>query len=74
VYDPDTLISIDSSITNIRKLEKELCQVTASKGARLKMVIDKTPEGTKSPNLADAVMMDYWPIASGYDLEKFIRG
>jgi hypothetical protein len=38
------------------------------------MVIDKTPEGTKSPNLADAVMMDYWPIASGYDLEKFIRG
>ena len=73
-YDPDTLISIDSNIKNIRKLEKELCQVTASKGAKLKMVIDKTPEGTKSPNLADAVMMDYWPIASSYSLEKFIGG
>jgi hypothetical protein len=71
-YDPDTLISIDSRIDNLRKLEKELCQVTASKGARLKLVIDKTPEGTKSPNLADAVMMAYWPLRSGYDLEKFI--
>ena len=71
-YDPDSLVSIDSTCANIRKLEKELCQVTASKGARLKMVIDKTPAGTKSPNLADAVMMCYWPISSGYDLEKFI--
>ncbi len=73
-YDPDTLISLDSRCHNLKKLEKELCQVTASKGARLKLVIDKTPSGTKSPNLADAVMMDYWPISSGYDLEKFIRG
>lgn len=74
VYDPDTLISIDSRINGLRKLEKELCQVTASRGARLKMVIDKTPPGTKSPNLADAVMMDYWPMTSGYNLEKFIIG
>jgi phage terminase large subunit len=71
-YDPDSLISIDSRIKNLRKLEKELCQVTASKGARLKLVIDKTPDGTKSPNLADAVMMDYWPMRSGYDLAKFM--
>lgn len=74
VYDPDSLISIDSNISNLHKLEKELCQVTASKGARLKMVIDKTPPGTKSPNLADAVMMDYWPLSSGYDLVRFMRG
>jgi len=73
-YDPDTLISIDSRIENRHKLEKELCQITASKGARLKLVIDKTPPGTKSPNLADAVMMDYWPISSGYNLEKFMGG
>ena len=73
-YDPDSLISIDSRISNLHKLEKELCQVTASKGARLKMVIDKTPPGTKSPNLADAVMMDFWPLSSGYDIEKFIGG
>ena len=73
-YNPDTLISLDSRCNNLRKLEKELCQITASKGARLKLIIDKTPPGTKSPNLADAVMMDYWPISSGYDLEKFMVG
>lgn len=73
-YDPDSLISLDSSLKLLRKLEKELCQVTAGQGASLKMVIDKTPEGTKSPNLADAVMMAYWPIKSGYDLEKLVNG
>lgn len=73
-YDPDTLISLDSRLKRLRSLEKELCQVTASKGAKLKLVIDKTPEGTKSPNLADAVMMDYWPASSGYNLERFING
>ena len=74
IYDPDTLISLDSDCNNLRKLEKELCQVTASKGARLKLLIDKTPPGTKSPNLADAVMMCYWPIKGGYDFEKFMGG
>ena len=28
----------------------------------------------KIGNLADAVMMDFWPIKSGYDLEKFMQG
>lgn len=74
VYPPDDLISIDSRIPLLRQLEKELCQVTHSQGTRLKMVIDKAPPGTKSPNLADAAMMCFWPIKSGYDLEKFIRG
>ncbi len=74
IYDVDTLISLDSSIKRLYQLEKELCQVTSSKGARLKLVIDKTPPGTKSPNLADAVMMCYWPITSSYNLEKFIGG
>lgn len=73
-YAQDSLISLDSRIDNLHKLEKELCQVTASKGSRLKLIIDKNPPGTKSPNLADAVMMDYWPISSGYDIEKFIGG
>lgn len=73
-YDPDLLISLDSKADNVRKLAKELCQVTASRGARLKLVIDKTPPGTKSPNLADAVMMAYWPIKSGYDFAKFMEG
>jgi len=63
-YDLETLISIDSTLPKLRQLEKELSQATASRGARLKLVVDKTPEGTKSPNLADAVVMAYWPIES----------
>jgi phage terminase large subunit len=36
--------------------------------ARMKLVIDKQPEGTRSPNLADAVVMAYWPVDSfAYD-------
>jgi hypothetical protein len=28
----------------------------------MKLVVDKTPPGTKSPNIGDAVMMAYWPM------------
>jgi phage terminase large subunit len=28
----------------------------------MRLVIDKQPEGTRSPNLADAVVMCYWPV------------
>jgi phage terminase large subunit len=73
-YDADTLISLDPSMERLRQLEKELCQVTAGRGARLKLMVDKTPAGTKSPNLGDAVMMAYWPLKSGYDLVRFMGG
>ena len=73
-YDVDTLISLDPDMERLRQLEKELCQVTAGRGARLKLMIDKTPPGTKSPNLGDAVMMCYWPAKSGYDLVRFLGG
>jgi phage terminase large subunit len=61
-YNADDLISIDSTIPALRKLEKELSQATMKRGATLKLVVDKSPEGTRSPNMADAVVMAYWPI------------
>lgn len=61
-YDPGSLISLDSRLQLLRKIEKELCQATASKSTRLKLVVDKTPEGTRSPNIADAIVMCYHPI------------
>lgn len=61
-YTPDECISISSKIKKLRQLEKELAQPTAGKGARLKLVINKTPEGTRSPNMGDAVMMAFWPM------------
>lgn len=64
-YNVDDLISLPSNLKLIRKIEKELSQPTASQGARMKMVIDKAPEGVRSPNLADAIVMAYWPVNSG---------
>jgi hypothetical protein len=46
-------------------LIEELSQPVMTKSARLKLLVDKKPDGSKSPNLADAVMMCYWPIPSG---------
>ena len=69
-YNSDDLISLDSTMPLIRKLQKELSQSTVGKGVKLKLLINKTPEGTKSPNLADAVAMCYFPLNTG-DLEHF---
>ena len=60
-FDPDELISLPNDLPNLATLRKELSQPTATRSATMKMMIEKTPEGTKSPNLADAVMMAYWP-------------
>jgi len=60
-YDPDDLFSLDSKLPLLHKVTKELCQATASKGSKLKLLVDKSPEGTKSPNIADAIVMAYWP-------------
>lgn len=68
-WKPSELISIPSKLPLLRKLEKELCQVRAIKSpSTMKMKIDKSPEGTKSPNCGDAVVMAFWPAGSGYDI------
>jgi phage terminase large subunit len=61
-YPPDQLISISSEMTLLRKLEKELLQPTSSLSSTMRVIVDKTPEGTRSPNLADAVMMCFHPV------------
>ncbi|EBG2976120.1 TerL protein, partial [Salmonella enterica subsp. enterica] len=40
----------------------ELSQPTWSKNAVGKILVDKQPDGTKSPNLADSVMIAYAPM------------
>jgi hypothetical protein len=69
-YNPDDLISLPPDMPKLRQLQKELAQATVSKttGA-LKLAVDKSPPGTKSPNLADAVVMAFWPVnANAYNL------
>ena len=68
-YDADELISLPSSLPLLRTLEKELSQATMTKDTRMRLVIDKLGEGMRSPNLADAVVMCYWPVDElAYDI------
>jgi len=64
-HDPATMISLDTANPLIRKLEKELAQPTMIRDKALRWIVDKKPEGTKSPNLADAGVMGYFPSNSG---------
>jgi len=63
VYNPDDLISLPSDLRLLRTLQKELSQPTSSRSSgAMKLMVDKSPPGTKSPNLADAVVMAYYPL------------
>lgn len=57
VDDADALISISPSLPLLSKLSAELSQPTYGKTSRGKVIVNKAPDGMKSPNLADMVMM-----------------
>lgn len=62
-WTPDMLVSLPSSlpVKLLGKLMKELSQPVMAKSGTLKMMIKKTPDGAKSPNLGDAYVMAYVP-------------
>jgi phage terminase large subunit len=62
-YDPDAIISISSRIPLCQKLVAELSQPTYSTNGAGKILINKAPDGTKSPNLADSVVIRFAPSA-----------
>lgn len=67
-FDINDLIVIDGSMKLLNQVVSELSQPTYSKSVRGKILINKKPEGTKSPNLADAIMMLFAPSATpNYD-------
>lgn len=57
--DPDEIISIAPNCANRVKLVSELSQPTYDINNAGKIVVNKMPEGTRSPNLADSVMMRF---------------
>lgn len=71
-YNPSELISIDSNMTLLEQLKKELLQPTLGHSSRLKMLIEKKPNGMRSPNLADSGVMAFFPLSEG--LTKSIIG
>ncbi len=73
-YPQDELISLPSSLKKLSQLQKELSQATASQTtSNLKLQVNKKPKGTRSPNLADAVVMAFWPVnTTTYDWDGAI--
>lgn len=59
---PDECISISSKISHLSLLTTELSQPTGSRPRAGKLVIDKQPPGTVSPNLADALVIRFAPM------------
>lgn len=55
--DPDYVFAISSKLPLLGKLTMELSQPTYQKNTAGKLLVDKAPDGTKSPNLSDSVMM-----------------
>jgi phage terminase large subunit len=67
-YEADQLISIDPQLEELLPLTMELSQPTYSINTVGKILIDKAPDGTRSPNLADAVMIAYQPSNRGLEV------
>lgn len=62
-FDPDEIISISSRLPDLQALIVELSQPTYKEDGTGKLLINKQPDGTKSPNFADAVMIAFSPAA-----------
>lgn len=58
-FDPDKIISLSSGMPLLARLCGELSQPTYALSTVGKIVVDKVPDGTKSPNLADALMIQF---------------
>ena len=76
---PDDIISIAPNCANREKLIIELSQPTYDLNNAGKIIVNKVPEGARSPNLADAVMMRYSKMKTGQmkitgaQLQKMLR-
>lgn len=73
-YNPMDMISIDTdaiSPAELAELEAQLSQPVRKPG-QMKLVVDKTPDGTDSPNMCDATVICSFSVNSGYiyDLAK----
>lgn len=66
-FSPDELISLSSTLPKLHQIRKELTQPTYGYSGRMKLLVEKRPEGMRSPNIGDAIMMCYWPVMPAYD-------
>lgn len=65
-YDPDDLIVLRSTMTNLSSVITELNQPTFDQSVAGKILVDKTPDGARSPNYADAIMIRMAPRKASF--------
>lgn len=70
---PEDIISISSKLPLLNKLTAELSQPTYKFNDNGKMVVNKKPDGTKSPNLADSVMMVYALVQNNMRISSALK-
>jgi len=70
-YDIDKIISIDENLAELQKLCTELSQPTYSL-KNGKILVNKQPDGSLSPNLADSVMINYAPVKLGREVRVVV--
>lgn len=61
-YPSAELISLSSKLPKLHQIKRELSQPVMKKSGDLRLVVDKAPAGTRSPNIADSIMMNYFPV------------
>ena len=71
-YDAEMMISLPRDLSNIRQIEEELTQPQHKTSGTGKTMVDKQPDGSRSPNLADAINMAFFPAKTGssYNLDN----
>ena len=57
----EELISLPSNLPNLHQLKMELSQAVHKYSGSGKLIVDKKPQGSMSPNLADAMVICYTP-------------
>jgi phage terminase large subunit len=67
-FKPEEIISIDPALDELVPLTMELSQPTYTVNQVGKIVIDKAPDGTRSPNRADSVMICFQPAPRAIEI------
>ena len=63
-YDATHIISLPADLPYLEQLQDELCQPHKKESGTGKVLVDKQPDGAQSPNLADAVVMAFFPLSA----------
>lgn len=69
-YPSDQLISLPSILPHLHEIVAELSGATQKYNQKGKIVVDKKPDGGRSPNMADSIIMWRWPTRelTGFDV------